>query len=507
MLSESLSTTFFLLIIFFQLSGGLASQVFFRGRAKEVATFSTAVTALSFVGCGVAWLFRVPNHPNYEILGYVATELSWVLATLILFTSLVIHAFSLRYMGGDRLFTRYFLYLTLVIAAILSSVVADHLVLFLVSLSFAYYALVKLMVHNSEWFAAKQGGMLAAKNFGLGLLLLAAGGLLLFLQFETLSISQILKAGQDSYRLPQIVAVFCFMMASFMFSGIWPFHRFLVSSTNSPTPISALMHAGLVNGGGVILFRFAPLYAESSWIMNIVLIFGLVTVTLGTFWKLIQTDIKRMLACSTMAQMGFMFIQCGLGLFPAAIAHLCWHGVFKAYLFLKSGSSLTEERCQAEKKLNFKSISLTIICGVLGAIGFMSGSFHPLSLYDSHLVLIAVASVGAMQLGYVLMDHKKLLQSFLLASGLCLLMGWFYASSVGLIERALGTQALFTSHPLSSIHWTLMIIMGIPWVMMLFRIPSKIQDWPFWQRFYVGGLNSSQPHPKTITAHWTEYQY
>ena len=87
------------------------------------------------------------------------------------------------------------------------------------------------------------------------------------------------------------------------------------------------MHAGLVNGGGFLIVRFAPLYLNYPGILNIIFIIGLSTAIMGTLWKLMQSDIKRMLACSTMAQMGFMIAQCGLGLFSAAIAHIILHGL------------------------------------------------------------------------------------------------------------------------------------------------------------------------------------
>jgi len=126
-------------------------------------------------------------------------------------------------------------------------------------------------------------------------------------------------------------------------SAIWPFHTWLISSLNSPTPVSAIMHAGLINGGGFLLTRFAGLFVQSTGMLQVIFFLGLLTALIGTLWKLMQHDIKRMLACSTMGQMGFMIAQCGLGLFPAAIAHLCWHGLFKAYLFLSSGSAAHEK--------------------------------------------------------------------------------------------------------------------------------------------------------------------
>jgi NAD(P)H-quinone oxidoreductase subunit 5 len=97
------------------------------------------------------------------------------------------------------------------------------------------------------------------------------------------------------------------------------------------------MHAGFVNAGGILLARFAPLFYNEQLLWLIVLIGGLGAL-LGKFWKFVHPNFKRKLGCSTVSQMGFMILQCGLGFFTAAITHLILHGFYKAYLFLSSGS-------------------------------------------------------------------------------------------------------------------------------------------------------------------------
>jgi NAD(P)H-quinone oxidoreductase subunit 5 len=100
------------------------------------------------------------------------------------------------------------------------------------------------------------------------------------------------------------------------------------------------MHAGLVNAGGVLLARFAPVVFEAPAVMWAIVLAGGVSALLGQAWMLVQTDVKRQLGASTVAQMGFMVLQCGLGFVPAAIAHLILHGFYKAYLFLAAGSAV-----------------------------------------------------------------------------------------------------------------------------------------------------------------------
>src|SRR5690606_9533147 len=107
------------------------------------------------------------------------------------------------------------------------------------------------------------------------------------------------------------------------------------------TPASALMHAGFVNGSGILLALLAYIIVESKT-MDILFVVGGLTAILAQFAKLIQVNVKQRLACSTIAQMGFMIMQCGLGFFNAAIAHLILHGFYKAYLFLSSGEEVKQ---------------------------------------------------------------------------------------------------------------------------------------------------------------------
>lgn len=144
----------------------------------------------------------------------------------------------------------------------------------------------------------------------------------------------------------------------------WPFQRWLIESAVAPTPVSAIMHAGLVNAGGIMLTRFSPLFHDDI-AQIILLIFSSISVLIGTGISLVQVDYKRQLVGSTIAQMGFMLIQCALGAYLAAVIHLILHGLFKATLFLQAGSSV--QRVEVVKQSNKKMSNLWMIVGrVLG---------------------------------------------------------------------------------------------------------------------------------------------
>lgn len=127
-------------------------------------------------------------------------------------------------------------------------------------------------------------------------------------------------------------------LACLIKSAQFPFHFWLPETIDSPTPVSALMHAGIINAGGFILVRLRFLYEPYNLASGIILTLGLITIFLGGLSMLAQSDVKRKLAFSTIGQMGFMMVEFGLGLYPMVILHLMGHGFYKAYGFLASGS-------------------------------------------------------------------------------------------------------------------------------------------------------------------------
>ena len=127
-------------------------------------------------------------------------------------------------------------------------------------------------------------------------------------------------------------------------SAQFPFHLWLPDSLFAPTPIHGLLHAGIINAGGFLLTRLAPLFVLSSTTLHLVFVVGLATAVLGTSMMLVQNDIKKSLGYSTIGQMGYMIMECGLGALSLAIFHLIAHGLFKATIFLNCGNVIHEAR-------------------------------------------------------------------------------------------------------------------------------------------------------------------
>ncbi|ETZ07603.1 putative NADH-quinone oxidoreductase subunit 5 [Holospora obtusa F1] len=298
-----------------------------------------------------------------------------------------------------------------------------------------------------------------------------------------------------------LVMMICGIMTQ---SAMFPFHRWLISSLNSPTPVSAIMHAGIINAGGFLLARFAPLYFNFPKVLDLLFIVGLVTALLGSLWKLMQADVKRMLACSTMGQMGFMLMQFGLGLFSFAMAHLFWHGAFKAYLFLSSGNAEKEVRMNtAPPKLLCFLISL--LYGIWGLYLFSVIHRHHCFSLDTRIFVMGVLFVTSAQLSITVLQNisfKKLFFAFLVTS----ITTGVYGINVYCFDLLFASLDFFHPRPLNFLHISA-LIMPCSWLFFIFfpNLTSKISDKILW-RFYVSMLNSSQPHPATVTGFHKSYR-
>lgn len=435
-----------------------------------------------------------------------ADNLSWVMATLIIFVIANTSIYSSRYMAGDRNKGRHHLAILLLGPSVLVMVFANHLVFLLAGWAASNLLLVSLMVHKAEWAAARQSGLHVLRTFGLGVLLLAAGFWLLADGTGTPYIHAInLTSGNLSTKA--IAGLLLIAIAAMTQSAAWPFHKWLMSSLNSPTPVSALMHAGLVNGGGFLLVRFAPIYLTQPLLLHFLFLSGLVSAVVGTFWKLLQPSVKRMLACSTMGQMGFMLMQCGMGLFAPAVSHLCWHGIFKAYLFLSSGSAVHENRpLPISSNGNYLRFPVACVAGLLGAWAFAETSGIGISLENTSFVTTVLAFISATQLALRLLDSPLTIakQVFTPLVGLC--SGAMYGVGVLLIEKELEFQSASQAQPLDVLYLAGIGVVVLVWLIMNTNLAVWLQSQPGWKRLYMYALNASQPLPKTITTTRNAYQ-
>ena len=454
-------------------------------------------------------LFRIPDSDLFR-----ADSLAWVMAGLILFVIVNVTAYSNRYLAGDRNRRRQQLMILLLGICVLCIAFADHLLVLLIAWTGSNLLLVRLMIHKAEWMAARNSGLLALKTFGIGITFLGAGFWLLAENAGTASISGMISATDavttgttttDTVTSMTFWGLLLVALAAMTQSAVWPFHRWLISSLNSPTPVSALMHAGLINGGGFLIVRFGPLYATQPVLLHGLFVVGLITAFVGNFWKLIQTDVKRMLACSTMGQMGFMLMQCGMGLFAPAVSHLCWHGLFKAYLFLNAGSVVHEQRTVLSNGVSPARVAIASLAGVMGVLACSLTSGIDFYFADTGCIVGALAFMASTQLAFGLLGTPLTLIRTIgtLMAGFG--TGGLYGLNICLVETTLGSFPASSPQPMDAIYFTGIALIYLVWIAMLLNLPARLASQNSWKRLYMADLNASQPHPQTVTANRASY--
>lgn len=414
--------------------------------------------------------------------------------------------FSSRYMSGDSKYKSFFIKTILLLVTLNVMVSSDNIITFLITWALSNTLLVTLIIHKRCWKAAYNSGLIAARNFCFGFISLTLGFFLLYQISGETSISKIVNSNISVHQL--FVPSIFILIAAMTQSAILPFHRWLLSSLNAPTPVSAIMHAGLVNGGGFLLARFAPLWTHSPFFLNTIFCIGIITAFYGTLWKLMQPDVKKMLACSTVGQMGFMMAECGLGLFSAAITHLCWHGLFKAYLFLNSPSASQEKRVSTLHSASWTSIALSFFGGISGSTAFILVGGHNFSLHNSTAVFVTIAFITSYQLSLTMMETfsiKKVLLMFLVTIAL----GGSYGLNFRGMEIFLEPLNLFEPQPLNIFYLCGIFILIGSWIYRLYLLHNadKKQPTKWYLKNYVSMINASQPYPSTVTSYRNDYQY
>ena len=448
---------------------GLTLNVLFNTKPKMGAQLTTIAVGIGLILSLILLGYCYADKTSLYFLGLKVDSLGFLMTTLIFFVSTVVHQFSIRYMSGDRNYKPYFYKLSLITSSAAIMTLADQTPLFFAAWCISNLLLISLMVHKSIWNAAAYSGKLAFKTLFGGAALFMLGLVLMYFETGSFSISSI---NQQAIQSPtMLAALFLCIITAITQSALWPFHRWLTSSLNSPTPVSSIMHAGLVNGGGFLLVRFAPMLVEHSLALNIIFCIGVISAVLGTLWKLVQTDVKRMLACSTMGQMGFMMIQCGLGLFPAAIAHLIWHGLFKAFAY--------------------------------SFAWFSDKSFFSM---NTTAFLVGFAFIASTQIAHSLLQKNVNFFKNFLAITAALLSGAIYGCSIHLIETAIPSITM-GHHTINALHLSAFIGFIMIWLILNLNCLMFIQKTRFWKRSYMALLNGSQPHPKTTTSIRQSYQY
>ncbi|MDG1311976.1 MAG: NADH-quinone oxidoreductase subunit L [Porticoccaceae bacterium] len=268
--------------------------------------------------------------------------LTLVMMSVITGVGFLIHLFSTEFMEEDASYARYFAYLNMFVAAMLILVMADNLLLLYLGwegVGVCSYLLVGF------WYQNSANGQAARKAFvvtRIGDTAMALGLLLLFTELGTLDIQSMMAVANQQWQVGDtvpLIACLLLLGGAVGKSAQLPLHTWLPDAMAGPTPVSALIHAAtMVTAGVYLIARTHDLFLLAPISMMVVALVGLATSLMAAFTALMQSDIKRILAYSTISQIGYMFLALGVGAWAAGIFHLMTHAFFKALLFLGSGA-------------------------------------------------------------------------------------------------------------------------------------------------------------------------
>jgi len=326
-------------------------------------------------------------------LGFYIDSLTVLLLLLVTGVSTVVQVYSSRYMIGDARHSRFFGLTALFTAAMTVLVMSSNLLLTFVFwevMGLCSYLLISHYAERRSAYRAATKVFLVNSIADVGLLV---GVILTFHAFGTLNIPDILAMVRSGVDIPTHVVTIltlCLFAGAIGKSAQMPAHVWLPLAMEAPTPVSALIHAAtMVNAGPFLLVRLSPVILLSETAMAVIATVGGVTALFAAIVSLTQTDVKRTLAYSTISQLGFMTLLCGVGAFVAAIFHLLAHGFFKAFLFLSTGNILAATQRHVEtpddepQRPNGAIFAGALAMSVLPPLVIFSGPYQHLWLSQS----------------------------------------------------------------------------------------------------------------------------
>ena len=398
-----------LIILLSPLVGALV-LIFYKDKSEikssVIANISIFISFIFSLMLFIIFLFNSSTTYNYSNLvwfesnnliftfGLLVDSLSVIMSFIVTFISMFVHIYSIGYMRNDKSFNRFLIYTNFFTFSMLVIVFSNNFLQLFIGwelVGLSSYLLIGFWYKKPTAIYANMKAFLVNRVGDIGLLL---GVILIFINISSLDYMRFfdslpnlsntsISLGSLSFDLLPIVALLLFTGAAAKSAQI-PLHFWLPDSMEGPTPISALIHAAtMVTAGIFMVARLSPLYDLSGYVLDIVLFIGVLTAFLMGLVALVQTDIKRIIAYSTISQLGYMTVALGASYYSFAIFHLLTHAFFKALLFLCAGSIIL--KCHHEQGIEkmgglrevMPYTYYTYLVGALSLVGFpmFSGFF------------------------------------------------------------------------------------------------------------------------------------
>ena len=356
----------------------------------EAAAF--AAFAVAVLSAGVL----VVHGPGTSgLIGFAGVGLSVrldavsaVMLVLVSFIGWIVLRYSRTYMDGEARQGAFTGWMAATLAAVLMLVMSGNLVQLFAAWMLTSLSLNRLLLFYPERTTAQRAARKKAVVARLSEGALAGAFVLLIAATGSTDIATVLASVQADWMT--VGAALLLAVAAVLASAQFPLHGWLTEVMEAPTPVSALLHAGVINAGGFLLVRFADVMLLAPGVMALLVMLGGFTALFGGLVMLTQPAVKTSLAWSTIAQMAFMMMQCGLALFPLALLHIVAHSLYKAHAFLSSGTAVRNVAAirrpgpiavpSARNVLLAFAIAIAIYAGIGAVLGFEGKSVQAIAL-------------------------------------------------------------------------------------------------------------------------------
>ena len=265
---------------------------------------------------------------------------SATMTLLVAFVGWIVVRYSRSYLDGEAQEGRFHALMLTALAAVLVLVQSGSLPVLIGVVHRHRRGLRHLLLFYDDRAEARRAATKFTLVWGAGDLSLVLAGLMLWQAFGTLDVIALGVAAQGGVPLAGHLAAAFLVLAAALKTASFPLHGWLTEVMEAPTPVSALLHAGIINSGGFLLIRNAEIMQASPGALAALVMLGGFTALFGAMVMLTQSAVKTALAWSTVSQMGFMLLQCGLGLWALALLHIVAHSLYKAHAFLASGGAV-----------------------------------------------------------------------------------------------------------------------------------------------------------------------
>jgi NAD(P)H-quinone oxidoreductase subunit 5 len=443
---------------------------------------------------------NLPASLGVLAINVYVNALTVIMLLLVAFVGVIVARYSSTYMDGDAHEGRFHRWLSLTLGSFLTLIATGNMWGFLISSVATSVCLNELL----GFYRDRPGAVLAARKKSMFSKIadtsMLAAFVLIARTLHTSQFADIASALASMHGpLPEAlqIASGLIVLSAILKSAQFPFHGWLIQVMEAPTPVSALLHAGIIYTGTFLVLRMIPVISQVGWAGDALILVGLFSIAAASLMMITATNIKGSLAYSTCAQMGFMLMECGLGLYSLAVLHIVSHSVYKAHAFLSSGSVVDNFRVPALPSVFSAATAWQAALGftvaALMTIGMGAGFGVALQQQPALIVMGLILTVAITQLLLQALNTRNTGTGGLLLRmvGLSALVCTAYFGLHMLFTALLGTSLPTAQLPAGAVQDGLLGLIVVVFLSLLFiqQMLSRNLRKPFWQAIYVHFYN------------------